>query len=389
MGNDALYLNTTGTNNTAVGSGALFGNSTGISNTAVGYQALTGTSTGSYNTAMGYSALTANTRGQYNTAMGYWALVGNTTGNGNTALGYQALYSNKTGTYNIAVGNYALTSNVTGSNNTALGYNAGYDVLNGGQNIIIGYYPTTGVGITSGSNNILIGYDLQKLTQTSSNQLDIGNLIFATGLASGTTLSTGSVGIGTSSPSAMLDIGNKGTTLGTLRLESSTAASYVQLQPSTTSGSWTMTLPWSAGTSGYVLQTDGSGNTSWVSQGSGATINLGTSASVTNPQRSGQPGTGIFSATSNTVSIAANSTDEADFASTGLNLPVATESYQINGVNALWQDNANYNLAVGDTAFSTNVAHGGTYYGQYDTTVGYLALSTNTTGCRVEDGREH
>ena len=34
---------------------------------------------------------------------------------------------------------------------------------------------------------------------------------------------------------------------------------------------WTMTLPVSAGTPGFVLQTDGSGNTSWVASTAGAT----------------------------------------------------------------------------------------------------------------------
>ncbi len=37
-------------------------------------------------------------------------------------------------------------------------------------------------------------------SQTASNQLNIGNLIYATGLGSGTTLSTGNVGIGTTVP---------------------------------------------------------------------------------------------------------------------------------------------------------------------------------------------
>jgi hypothetical protein len=55
---------------------------------------------------------------------------------------------------------------------------------------------------------------LQELTQTSSNQLDIGNLIFATGLASGSTMSTGSVGIGTTAPAATLQIA-AGTSTGT------------------------------------------------------------------------------------------------------------------------------------------------------------------------------
>jgi hypothetical protein len=88
----------------------------------------------------------------------------------------------------------------TGNDNIAIGQQAGYDVSSGNENILIGYQATGGTGITSGSGNILIGKDLRLLAQTGSNQLDIGNLIFGTGLNSNTTLSTGSVGIGTASP---------------------------------------------------------------------------------------------------------------------------------------------------------------------------------------------
>lgn len=109
--------------------------------------------------------------------------------------------------YSIAVGANSLYSVTSGTDNTALGYQAGYDLTSGAQNIIIGYYPTAGVGITTGSNNILIGQNLQDLTKTSSNQLDIGNLIFATGLSSGSTMSTGNVGIGTASPVTALQLG--------------------------------------------------------------------------------------------------------------------------------------------------------------------------------------
>jgi hypothetical protein len=74
----------------------------------------------------------------------------------------------------------------------------------------------------------------------------------------------GNVGIGTASPGALLEIGKSGTTLGTLRLDGNTSG-YVQLNSAAAAGSWTMTLPSSAGTSGNVLQTDGTGVTSWGS----------------------------------------------------------------------------------------------------------------------------
>ena len=173
--------------------------------------------------------------------------------------------------------------------------------------------------------------------------------------------------------SATPTLGIAASTTGSLTLANGAASGKtVTIAPSSsmTAANWTLTLPTSAGSNTYVLSTDGSGNTSWVSQGSGATITLGVSASATNPQRSGQAGTGLFSATSNTVSVAENSTDVGDFASTGLNLPVATESYQINSVNALWQDNANFNLAFGDTGFPAAYT-GGSGNAQYDTAVGY------------------
>jgi len=73
----------------------------------------------------------------------------------------------------------------------------------------------------------------------------------------------GNVGIGTTSPNALLDIGSLASKLGTLRLEGNTSG-YTQIQPSAAAGNWTMTLPVGSGTSGQYLQTDGNGNTSWT-----------------------------------------------------------------------------------------------------------------------------
>lgn len=211
IGINALESNTTGSNNNAIGLDALFNNTTGANNVAIGLDALFGNTTGNQSIAIGFNALENNTSGSNNTAVGGQSLLLNTTGAANTAVGITSLFSNTSGSTNTAVGGNALFSNTTGSNNTALGFQAGYDVTNGIRNVIVGDYPTTGVGVSTGSNNVLIGYDLQLLGRTTSNQLDIGNLIFATGLASGTTLSTGSVGIGVASPAYGLDIATQGT----------------------------------------------------------------------------------------------------------------------------------------------------------------------------------
>ena len=94
------------------------------------------------------------------------------------------------------------------------------------------------------------------------------------------TLIASNVGIGNTSPGALLDIGSATATRGTLRLEGSTSG-YTQIQPNVTAGSWTLTLPSSAGTNNYVLTTDRSGNTSWLSLG-GSGLGL---ASAPRPRR--------------------------------------------------------------------------------------------------------
>lgn len=81
--------------------------------------------------------------------------------------------------------------------------------------------------------------------------------------------STGNIGISNKSPNALLDIGTAGSILGAMRLEGNTSG-YVGIKASAAAGNWTMTLPTSAGTNNYVLSTDGTGITSWVTASGGA-----------------------------------------------------------------------------------------------------------------------
>ena len=59
-------------------------------------------------------------------------------------------------------------------------------------------------------------------------------------------------------------IGVASTSTGALKLANASSANLVTVQSGNNSAAWSMTLPTSAGTNGYLLQTDGSGNTSWV-----------------------------------------------------------------------------------------------------------------------------
>jgi hypothetical protein len=187
------------------------------------------------NTALGTGALSANTTGNYNTANGFQALLSNTTGSYNTANGYKALLSNTTGNYNTANGFQALFSNTTGNYNTANGYEAGY---NGGvalqtmsNSTFLGYGANSSVdGVT---NSTAIGNGAQV---TQSNEMVLGNTSVTQ------TLLNGNVGIGTSSPSALLTLGTAGTTAGAFSMAGATSGTLTFAVPAV-SGSNALTFP--------------------------------------------------------------------------------------------------------------------------------------------------
>jgi trimeric autotransporter adhesin len=136
--------------------------------------------------------------GEFNTAVGIQAMAGIAQGNGNTALGYMALYPTTNGNNNVAIGVQTLNGNISGSNNVALGYRAGF-ISNGDGNINIGYQ--AGDNITTGSRNITIGFDIDAVSATEDDQLNIGNTIFGN-------MSSNRIAIGALTPDATLEVGN-------------------------------------------------------------------------------------------------------------------------------------------------------------------------------------
>ncbi|MEQ9656965.1 tail fiber domain-containing protein, partial [Fulvivirga sp.] len=200
IGSYSMLNNAGGSNNTAIGRDAMRANTSGGTNTAVGVVSLYRNTSGVNNTALGGIALNENTTGSENTAVGTQAMQMNTVGNGNTATGFYALLQN-TASNNVAVGNRALESNTTGTGNTALGYFAGFTTtfananVTGSDNTYIGY--NTGPGSTTQlTNATAIGANARV---TQSNSLILGNGV--------------NVGIGTTTPSAKLDIQSTGNIL--------------------------------------------------------------------------------------------------------------------------------------------------------------------------------
>lgn len=223
VGVEALTSNTTGYDNSAFGPYALQRNTTGFSNIAMGYFAAYHNTTGNNNTVVGDSSLDSNTTGSNNTAIGSFALGLNLSATNTVAIGYYAAshdgpggdYHNQGGTY---VG-YRSGNNADNDSdyNTFLGYQSGYNVSTGSNNIIIGTATssTAVANLTTGSQNILIGNNISFPSATASGQLNIGNILFGTGITgTGSRLSTGKIGVGTSTPRSKLtvngDIGTDG-----------------------------------------------------------------------------------------------------------------------------------------------------------------------------------
>ena len=79
--------------------------------------------------------------------------------------------------------------------------------------------------------------------------------------------------------SAALTIGVQGSVLGSLVLANTGSAVATTVQSSNSaSAAWTLVLPTTAGTGGQVLQTNGSGVTSWVNPASTGTLTIGSTA---------------------------------------------------------------------------------------------------------------
>lgn len=143
------------------GSTLTFNTTDAFLNTLIGQLAGNGSlaTAGAGNVSLGYATLNALTTGVSNVGIGYSALTDITTGSRNTAVGYGTLLG---------------TSVTSFTDNTALGNNAG-NLIRGNQNTLLG--SRSGEAITTGANNIAVGYNsASAYTSSESSNIIIGNL---------------------------------------------------------------------------------------------------------------------------------------------------------------------------------------------------------------------
>lgn len=243
--------NTTGFENTVVGSEALYSNTIGQQNTAIGAFAMQFNTTGSVNTATGEGALNLNTTGNYNSAYGFQTLASNTSGTHNIASGYLSMWSNTTGVHNAAYGSYSLNINTTGTLNTAIGYLALKNTTASSGNTALGANAGDYL-LDNGSNNTYLGFNTSGLLPALNNTTTIGYnakvSIDNAMVLGGTSSDAVNVGIGTTAPHSRFNVAGSFAT--TIVAKTSAYTLGIDDQVVTVTGITTITLPTAVGIAG-------------------------------------------------------------------------------------------------------------------------------------------
>lgn len=276
------FENFSGNNDVSVGEFALMDSATpgtGNSNVAIGSSAMSADSSGSFDVAIGSDALLNNITGIDDVAIGHDVLSNNQSASTSVAVGFDSQQG--TGAYaaqnNTSLGYFTLADITTGANeNVAIGHNSGSNITTGSGNTLLGDSMITGDDpLTTGSQNVLIGYRTQLASTTANGQLNIGNILYgANNTAILGAVSTGQIGIGTTTPYAELTVatapGATGSTPFLFLVASSTATGTTTPFAISNSG-WEVT-------SGTLPTTTSCGSTSAVSgnQSSGDVMVTGT-----------------------------------------------------------------------------------------------------------------
>jgi hypothetical protein len=233
LGFNTGSCNTSGCQNTFLGRRSGFSNNTGANNTFAGNEAGTNNTTGCNNSFFGNGAGGFNTTDSCNTFIGSAAGRNNDGGYNNSFLGAFSGCSNTTGDLNTFMGVFSGVSNNLGSRNTFFGTESGYSNTSGCNNVFLGY--RAGCAVTTGVNNTIIG--------NVAGSAALSNTVI---IAAGSNVrayidSTGNVGIGTSSPTQLLDVNGNVAITGSARritgdFSNATIADRLMFQTSTTNG---------------------------------------------------------------------------------------------------------------------------------------------------------
>jgi hypothetical protein len=200
IGINALNATSDTSGQTAVGTNALEVATTATDNDAFGYDSEVAITTGSTNTAFGSHSLFIDTTGNDSDLFGFGACEFCTSGE-NDAFGESALQGTSSGTpltgdRDVAFGNYDGTDLTSGSYNLMLGTSAGYGLTTGGKNTLVTNCLNSAcyAQVTTGNQNIAIGYEVAVPSATASGQLDIANAIYGSNnTGTDATLSTGCI----------------------------------------------------------------------------------------------------------------------------------------------------------------------------------------------------
>lgn len=254
-------LGTTANDNVFIGSRAGYSNSVGIRNVAIGKDAGRNLTTSNYNSFIGYRAGYKTTSGTNNAMIGYAAGFNNATSSNNSYIGMFAGY-NSTGNDNTFVGQRAGIDNIAGTDNTYIGSNATGSAalvnataiganasVTADSSVVLGDNAKVGVGVSAPAYDLDVAGDINFTGTLYENGvpftggggggsvwLDGGAFIHPNNIGA-------SVGVGTTSPSTALEVA--GTTT-TTNLNMSSGA-----------------------VDGYIMQSDASGNASWVNPETG------------------------------------------------------------------------------------------------------------------------
>ena len=226
-----LALGSNASQNVAIGQYAFSGLTSGTSNTALGHDVCTSITTGSQNVCIGTQVTASNTASNnvligylvgygasgtisHNTVVGDYALGGATGTNVsyNTIMGAQTAQYDTNSIQNTILGAWAgrnSSSTVIGRNNIMIGYQAGYTTKGNNYSTYIG--SSANYAIRDGNYQIVIGAGVKTKDDNRNGSLNIGNVLYGTGLHQSTTVSSnpttsGKIGIKNMDPIEELDV---------------------------------------------------------------------------------------------------------------------------------------------------------------------------------------